>query len=180
MKTCREILKGSLGMGLGFILICICYILFFPSLTIGSSVVEKRLLSSAPGDCSVCHNKGRVLPINHVDTKALIFSKCEICHEKTKKVLKGKIPLSHIHLLNGVGCGDCHEDPGLPKALDTEKCLSCHGRFEDVAEETKNCNPSPHNSPHYGMELDCDLCHHQHRKSENYCTQCHEWKTTVP
>ncbi|MBW2098891.1 MAG: cytochrome c3 family protein [Deltaproteobacteria bacterium] len=34
-------------------------------------------------------------------------------------------------------------------------------------------DPNPHNSPHYGADLDCNFCHHQHSKSENFCAQCH-------
>jgi hypothetical protein len=29
-------------------------------------------------------------------------------------------------------------------------------------------------------DLDCGLCHHQHSKSENFCSQCHGWKYLVP
>ena len=38
------------------------------------------------------------------------------------------------------------------------------------------CNP--HDS-HMGG-LDCLLCRHVHKKSENFCAQCHWWKYTVP
>lgn len=39
---------------------------------------------------------------------------------------------------------------------------------------------NPHNSPHYGKHADCNLCHHQHEKSENYCTQCHKFDFKLP
>ena len=76
-------------------------------------------------------------------------------------------------------CGDCHLK-STPKGLTTKQCLSCHESLEQVADATKYLDPDPHNSPHYGSELDCDLCHHEHSKSENFCAQCHEWKLTVP
>ena len=76
-------------------------------------------------------------------------------------------------------CNDCHLTT-TPKPLTTEQCLSCHGSLEEMAEATKKLDPEPHNSPHYGSELDCDLCHHEHSLSENFCAQCHEWKLVVP
>jgi hypothetical protein len=76
-------------------------------------------------------------------------------------------------------CNDCHLKT-KPEPLTTEQCLSCHGSLEKVAEATKDLDPDPHNSPHYGPELDCDLCHHEHSVSENFCAQCHEWELTVP
>ncbi len=76
-------------------------------------------------------------------------------------------------------CNDCHLTL-TPERLTTEQCLSCHGSLEEVAEATKDLDPDPHNSPHYGSELDCDLCHHEHSVSENFCAQCHEWELIVP
>ena len=76
-------------------------------------------------------------------------------------------------------CKDCHPT-ATPERLTTEQCLSCHGSFEKVAGTTKHLDPDPHNSPHYGIELDCDLCHHEHSASENFCAQCHEWELIVP
>ena len=76
-------------------------------------------------------------------------------------------------------CNDCHLTKN-PERLTTEQCLSCHGSFEEVAKATKDLDPDPHNSPHYGSELDCDLCHYEHSVSENFCAQCHEWELTVP
>jgi hypothetical protein len=76
-------------------------------------------------------------------------------------------------------CKDCHPAP-TPERLRTEQCLSCHGSLEEVAGATKNSDPDPHNSPHYGPGLDCDLCHHEHSVSENFCSQCHEWELIVP
>jgi hypothetical protein len=76
-------------------------------------------------------------------------------------------------------CNDCHLTTA-PEPLTTEQCLSCHGSLKEVAEATKNLDPDPHKSPHYGPGLDCDLCHHEHSTSENFCAQCHEWELIVP
>lgn len=78
-----------------------------------------------------------------------------------------------------LNCDDCHSTT-KPKRLTTEQCLSCHGSLEEIAEATKHLDPDPHNSPHYGNRLDCDLCHHEHYESENFCSQCHEWKLVIP
>lgn len=140
----------------------------------------KRLETAAPGDCQVCHGNGKVLPTDHVNTKGVDGTKCDECHKAGTKTLRTKIPLSHIHQLSGVVCADCHEKPSSAEPLTTEQCLSCHSSFEEVANATIKLDPNPHNSPHYGTELDCDLCHHQHSKSENFCAQCHEWELRVP
>lgn len=90
-----------------------------------------------------------------------------------------KPPLSKHIKYAELTCTDCHLTT-TPKRLTTEQCLSCHGSFEEVAEATKNLDPDPHNSPHYGPELDCDLCHQEHSVSDNFCAQCHEWKLVIP
>jgi len=91
----------------------------------------------------------------------------------------GKPFLSKHKKYTELNCNDCHLTQ-TPKRLTTKQCLSCHGSFEEVAEATKHLDPDPHNSPHYGSELDCDLCHHEHSVSENFCAQCHEWELIVP
>jgi hypothetical protein len=53
--------------------------------------------------------------------------------------------------------------------------------MEKVSAATASVKPTnPHNSPHYGKNADCNLCHHQHEKSENYCTQCHKFDFKLP
>jgi hypothetical protein len=79
----------------------------------------------------------------------------------------------------GMECTDCHEG-SPPKPLSSKDCLSCHESFEAVAAATANSKPNPHDSPHYGKALDCELCHHEHTASENFCAQCHDRSLTVP
>jgi hypothetical protein len=44
-----------------------------------------------------------------------------------------------------------------------------------------NTKPTnPHTSPHYGTDLDCNLCHHQHAASEDYCAYCHDYDFKTP
>lgn len=144
------------------------------------SAKPKKLEAAAPGDCSVCHSNEKILPADHVNTKKMTSTECAECHKNDSKSLRVKIPLSHAHQLSGVDCDDCHEEPNSAKPLTTKQCLSCHGSFDEVAGATHNLDPNPHDSPHYGKELDCDLCHHHHSKSENFCAQCHEWELCVP
>jgi hypothetical protein len=94
--------------------------------------------------------------------------------------LAGKLPLSHTHLLSGVACAQCHADPNNAQPAGFKTCLQCHD-MDKVAAATKAVKPTnPHTSPHYGKEADCNLCHHQHEKSENYCLQCHKFAFHVP
>jgi hypothetical protein len=53
--------------------------------------------------------------------------------------------------------------------------------MDKVSEKTSKMKPTnPHNSPHYGKKADCNLCHHQHEASENYCSTCHKFEFKVP
>jgi len=90
-----------------------------------------------------------------------------------------KISMNKHQVFAELSCRDCHEDEA-PRPLSSKQCLSCHGSLEGVARTNKDLNPDPHNSPHYGTNLDCALCHHEHSKSENFCAQCHEWDLLVP
>ncbi len=140
----------------------------------------KKMENILPGDCLTCHNGEEVLPDGHPLTRDMDMPACRGCHEYRKKGLRGKIPLGHIHWLNGVYCEDCHGNSKNGGPVKKEICLECHGGDDEVANATKELDPDPHNSPHYGKDLDCDLCHHQHSKSENFCSQCHEWALLVP
>ena len=142
----------------------------------------KLAQSKAKGkDCAACHVKAKMLPDNHADTKAMNWEACKTCHTKDKLSLIGKLPGSHHHQLVEVNCVKCHGKTKKPEALTMEQCVACHGSTAKLAEKTKDIKPSnPHTSPHYGTELDCHLCHHQHTKSENYCTQCHKFDFKVP
>ena len=86
----------------------------------------------------------------------------------------GEGVLGRLHAASGVKCAACHENVKKPLAVSMEKCLTCHGDTKTLAEKTANVKPlNPHESRHYGTEADCNICHHQHRKSENFCLDCH-------
>ena len=83
--------------------------------------------------------------------------------------------LGKLHAGQGIDCAQCHEDVKNPEPVSMEKCLSCHGETAQLAEKTANVKPhNPHENRHYGTEADCNLCHHQHKKSENFCLPCHQ------
>lgn len=141
----------------------------------------KLLPKAKAGDCAACHGTDKVLPDSHPDTKGMSWKGCTACHKEGKMDLVGKMPGSHIHQLSGVTCVSCHGKAKKQEALAMEKCVACHGSTDKLAEKTAKVKPeNPHTSPHYGTTLDCNLCHKQHAKSENYCAQCHSFKFRVP
>lgn len=91
----------------------------------------------------------------------------------TAKVKDGD--LGKLHASMGIKCAQCHGNVKKNEAVPMEKCVSCHGPTEKLAAKTANAKPrNPHENRHYGTEADCNLCHHQHKKSENFCLPCHQ------
>ncbi len=144
--------------------------------------------SAKGNDCATCHQAGLPLLAKHPSTKTNKLSDCMDCHEKgTDDTIIGIIPGSHLHQLAGVTCVDCHGSSGKagsttkPVAVDMDKCLSCHGSGEKVAALTAKVKPqNPHRSTHYNTDLDCNVCHQQHAKSEDFCAECHTFGFKVP
>ena len=140
----------------------------------GTAFAEsKRLEITDNGDCGACHGNDRVLPNGHVQTKSLSGNPCKGCHSRKEQNLWGKVPLSHLHLWNGISCRNCHGEATSHKALTTAQCLSCHKNYPEVAKLTRGLTPNPHES-HSG-NIECGLCHKAHRKSESYCNMCHNF-----
>ena len=110
-----------------------------------------------------------------VSMVALLAGICAagVCAAQAAEVKGGE--LGKLHTSMGVTCAQCHENATKPEPVTMEKCLSCHGDTQKLAKKTANVKPrNPHDSRHYGTEADCNLCHHQHRKSENFCLPCHQ------
>jgi hypothetical protein len=109
------------------------------------------------------------------------YSRCAQCHPRgTSKSLLDKLPLSHLHRLSGIGCSRCHLEGDSNADSAEDRCSACHDTTK-LAAATKDLKPAnPHDSPHYGKDMDCNLCHHQHTKSEDYCAQCHDFAYRVP
>lgn len=129
--------------------------------------------SPKPGDCISCHEDKAVIPEGHIDTKEMTGNDCGACHESAAMSLRNKIPLSHMHQLEGVSCDKCHEDPASAEAADSAVCKVCHDDMKALYNATSEVGLNPHFSPHEGKTPDCNRCHHQHKKSENFCTGCH-------
>jgi hypothetical protein len=138
------------------------------------------LTNVKPGDCAGCHKDTKVLGKKHVDTREMVAKDCQRCHKPDDDPLEGTVPLGHIHALNGLQCAKCH-DGGKPQPVTVSKCVTCHKDTKELAQKTADVKPTnPHESRHYGTEADCNLCHHQHVKSENHCASCHTFDFKVP
>lgn len=85
-----------------------------------------------------------------------------------------------FHKEHGVSCELCHKVKQPKNRAGANSCSWCHGAPELMIEFTKDMEPNPHNSPHYGADLECTQCHHQHKESELFCSQCHEFGFSVP
>jgi hypothetical protein len=164
----------------GSIMFALWVVLVFPFVS-SALAAPKRMATVKPGDCPSCHGAEKTLPSAHQDAKSMAYEDCLKCHEKTgPRSLEGKLPGSHIHQLNGVTCIKCHMTTEKPTVVKMEQCVACHP-LEKLVEQTAKITPeNPHTSPHYGTDLDCNVCHHQHRKSENFCAQCHAFEFRVP
>lgn len=81
------------------------------------------------------------------------------------------------HKEAGIKCNDCHEK-GKKSAVPMKTCRICH----EAEPPLKNFEgpPNPHDSPHYGPDLDCDNCHHEHELSELICEDCHFFDFKTP
>jgi len=141
----------------------------------------KRIATAKPGNCAACHGDQKVLPPDHKDTKPMAFQNCLECHAKTGSAsLRGNLPLGHTHRLAGVTCASCHGKTKKPQPVKMKQCVTCHDT-DKLAEKTANVKPAnPHETKHYGKDLDCNVCHRQHEKPENFCSQCHKFDFVVP
>lgn len=136
----------------------------------------------APGDCAGCHRGEAVRPAGHVDTRAQKLDDCVRCHApRTAQALGGKIPTSHVHRLAGVGCADCHGARRAPEPVEAARCLGCHGPASALVAATAKVQPeNPHDSPHWGPQMECLACHRQHSRTVNWCAHCHGFAFRVP
>lgn len=155
--------------------------LLFATAALGQNAGPKLLSDTKAGDCATCHGGSSPLPKDHLSPAALAWTDCVSCHVKGESTsLVGKLSLSHVHLLSGVGCSKCHSDPKKPEPAAAKTCTACHEPAK-VAAATAEVKPNnPHDSPHYGQNSDCNLCHHEHKKSTNDCAQCHSFPFHAP
>ncbi len=105
------------------------------------------------------------------------------------KVL-GRVPLKDYHHKihqNGENCELCHGVKNPTAPANTKYCANCHGTPKDVSDlweklhkDDKDHTINPHNSPHWGTDMPCDMCHREHEKSQFYCKTCHHFEYKVP
>ena len=131
-------------------------------------------------NCAACHGPKAVLPPGHVSVADEKNRDCSMCHKDEKTALRAKVPLSHTHLAKDVACMDCHDRKPFA-FVSTDRCRECHGGPKEVSGLTRTEEDfNPHESLHYGNDMDCDLCHHLHAKSENVCGECHDLDRPTP
>jgi hypothetical protein len=112
-----------------------------------------------------------------VPMTSLVVSQDRMLHDQ---VWAASPFLADRHQAQGLTCGTCHTDPRNPRVVSSDICMGCHDP-EKVSAATAVVQPTnPHNSPHYGKQADCNLCHHQHEKSEDFCANCHGYNFRVP
>lgn len=160
--------------------LCIMFFLSCGVKELDKAVSVKAPSQPAPGDCKACHKDKDVLPQGHVDTVKMTGKVCDSCHSEGQLSLRTKMPLSHKHQLNGLTCNECHENIEPKKAVNESVCQTCHNDPQALLEATKGLPINPHFSPHDGKIPDCNKCHHQHKKSINYCAGCHGLEYKVP
>ena len=156
-------------------------VLYHDTVSGADASTPRRLMNAQPGDCAACHAGGKpVLPGDHAPTKTMKLDQCLACHPKEKTPVTDKMPSSHAHMLAGVSCKACHGEKPPYDKVEMKTCTACHATEKLAAAPARDhFLPNPHNS-HYGTEVECSLCHHQHKKSEYMCTQCHDFKNVTP
>lgn len=159
--------------------LCLLFFLSCGVKELDKAVSVKAPAQPKPGECKACHKDKDVLPQGHVDTVEMAGGDCDSCHSGATS-LWTKMPLSHKHKLNGLTCDKCHENTDPKKAVDASVCQTCHNDPQALLEASKELTINPHFSPHDGKIPDCNKCHHQHKKSVNYCAGCHGLDYKVP
>lgn len=85
---------------------------------------------------------------------------------------EGVPALADRHIAQGAKCESCHPG-GKPGPVPKEQCLSCHGSYAKVAEQTDKLDINPHDS-HLG-QIECVKCHKGHQPAVLECSRCHDF-----
>ncbi|BCV51348.1 cytochrome c3 family protein [Shewanella algae] len=81
---------------------------------------------------------------------------------------------NHAFMYQEKDCKTCHL--GAPKGPATETaCLECHGDYQQIAEQTRDSKPNPHDAPHWGADVPCTVCHSEHKPAKVLCNDCHQF-----
>ncbi|HSD42833.1 MAG TPA: cytochrome c3 family protein [Burkholderiales bacterium] len=149
----------------------------------GGDVLRGYRVEPSPGGADSLHPIGT--KITSRSSWVILQRPARVSHHRNVGVVSGLARLSERTGRAG-GPRAC-EDSSAARATDRGTTPSAQvfrrkdGRARPVGERGSAELKNPHNSPHYGRDADCNLCHHQHAKSENYCAQYHEkWAFKVP
>jgi hypothetical protein len=86
-----------------------------------------------------------------------------------------------LHKAKGVGYRECHGKTKQPTFVPAARCLECHGPLDALIRKTASVKPqNPHDSPHWGARMECNVCHLQHEKTVSWCNYCHAFGFKVP
>ena len=86
-----------------------------------------------------------------------------------------------LHKDKGISCDGCHGSEATRTFVSAERCLSCHGGRSALVKKTAAVKPeNPHDSPHWGSRMECNVCHRQHEKTVDWCSHCHAFNFKVP
>jgi len=86
-----------------------------------------------------------------------------------------------LHKEKGVSCEGCHGTAEEKTFVSADRCLSCHGSMSDLVKKTAAVKPeNPHDSPHWGARMECNVCHRQHEKTVDWCSHCHAFNYKTP
>lgn len=87
--------------------------------------------------------------------------------------------LDQRHGKRGITCLKCHGEVMPESTVSKERCFTCHGTYEKLAERSPFHNGTLY--PHFTSEpLECNQCHKGHKKSELVCSQCHHVDAKMP
>jgi hypothetical protein len=135
-------------------------------------------------DCSLCHNQANGISFALPKGGAPKPEDMALIKEKMNSWSNSPF-LDAMHAKAGVDCAGCHgkETPLADSTVENDRCLSCHGPIEKLAERSANKEfpkRNPHAS-HYGSDIACTTCHHAHEASVVMCAECHKlWKLNIP
>ncbi len=91
---------------------------------------------------------------------------------------QAKMLLGDKHKEIGIHCEGCHKESPPQNKVPKAVCQGCHGDYKMLGEKTEKVDPNPHRSHEGG--LDCSVCHHSHKPSEDHCADCHNFGFKVP
>ena len=137
----------------------------------------------AAAQCSLCHQidgKGNLRVIGGEPGKAIKATPEQLAKmQPYYKSWATSAFLDQKHGKKGVTCEKCHDGAMPEGGVKQEKCYTCHGSYEKLAEKSTFHNGTLY--PHFSPEpVECAQCHKMHKKSELACTKCHPVSAKMP